>query len=190
MSGQPVGTWSVTVKGASTGNEVDESSAASLYGIQLSARATLALNDDLSPARYDGHYTTPGQSPSVSVTLTPNSATVLGLSAQSKQVTLSPGTRHFVVVEPGLLAGLFVLPAQLGAWSENSVTWITPTSGQTQVLTVSSGAQEPRPAGVAKNDALLSIAQPIAVSIWYDPATLVPDRISVPSQGAILTRVH
>jgi hypothetical protein len=190
MSGQPVGTWSVAVKSIPSGTEIDESSAASLAGIALSAQAALVLGSDLSPARYDGHYTTPGQSPSVNVSLTGTSATVVGLTMQPKQVSLGANTHHFVVIEPGLLAGLFVLPAQLGAWNETAVTWITPTSAQTQVLTASPNAQEPRPQGVASRDALLSIAQPIAVTIWYDPSTLVPDRIAVPSQGAVLTRIH
>ncbi len=35
---------------------------------------------------------------------------------------------------------------------------------------------------------LLSIDRPLAVTIWYDPATLVPDQIAVPSQNAVLTR--
>jgi hypothetical protein len=190
LNGEPVGNWSVSVKGLQSGTEVDENSSASLMGMQLAAQAALVLSGDLSPTRYDGHYKTPNQSPNVSVSLTPSSATVMGLmSAQPQQLALAGGTRHFVVIEPGLLAGLFALPAQLASWKEASLTWVTPTSAQAQVLTTGPPTAA-RPAGVPGSDVLLSIASPIAVGIWYDPATLVPDRISVPSQNAVLTRIR
>jgi hypothetical protein len=191
LNGEPVGRWSVTVKAAPSGAEIDESSAASLAGLQVSAQAALLLASDLSPVRYEGHYRTPGQSLSVSVSLTPTSASVIGLgNDQAQPVALAAGTRHFVVIEPGLLAGLFALPAQLGGWKDATVTWITPTSGQAQVLSANATASTARPNGVPSGDAVLSIESPIAVTIWYDPATFVPDRISVPSQNAVLTRIN
>lgn len=191
LNGEAVGKWSVNVKSAQAGPEIDENSAASLMGMQLAAQAALMLSADLSPTRYDGHYRTPNQSPNVSVSLSPTSATVVGLMTnQTQQVSLDAGTRHFVVIEPGLLAGLFALPAQLASWKDPAVTWITPTSAQAQVLTTGSAASQAHPAGVSASDVLLSIASPIAVSIWYDPATFVPDQISVPSQNAVLTRVR
>jgi hypothetical protein len=110
------------------------------------------------------------------------------LTNATQRVGLQPNTQHFVVVEPGLLAGLFVLPAQVNAWKTSALTWITPTSAQAQLLTIDPNATAPRPNGVPHNDALLSIEAPIAVTIWYDPATLVPDELIVPSQSATLTR--
>lgn len=191
LNGQQIGKWSVAVKGSDSGTEIDENSSASVMGMQLSAQAVLALSPDLSPTRYDGHYRTPNQSPNVSVSLTPTSATVAGImTTQPVQVSLAAATRHFVVIEPGLLAGLFALPAQLESWKDPTVTWITPASGQAQVLTAGPAAPQKRPDGVSQADVLLSIVSPIAVSIWYDPATLIPDRISVPSQNAVLMRVH
>ena len=58
-----------------------------------------------------------------------------------------------------------------------------PQSGTPQ-----SGAAATRPAGVAAQDAVLAFNQPIAITIWYDPNTLIPDEILVPSQNAVLTR--
>src|SRR5271165_4276794 len=78
VAGQPVGQWSVTVKNGDASTEIDENSAATVAGMQLSAQAALVLGSDLSPQRYDGHYQTPGQSPNVSVSLGPTSATVVG----------------------------------------------------------------------------------------------------------------
>lgn len=191
LAGQPVGQWSVTVKDGDAGTEVDESSAATFGGMQLSAQAALVLGSDLSPLRYEGHYQTPGQSPNVSVQLSQTSASVVGpFSSQPSQVVLAPNTHHFVVVEPGLLAGLFALPAQLAGWKDATVTWIAPTSARAQALTADQPASQTPPAGVPAHDALISIAQPIALRIWYDATTLVPDRIEVPSQSAVLTRVR
>jgi hypothetical protein len=191
LGGQPVGQWSVTVAGTADGTQINESSSASVAGMALSATAALVLGPDLAPTKYDGHYRTPGQSPNVSVSLTPATATVVGaMSSQPQQLQLAPQTRHFVVIEPGLLAGLFALPAQLAAWKDPAVTWITPTSAQAQTLSAGGSSGAARPSGVPSQDAVLSIDRPIAVTIWYDPQTLAPDQIAVPSQSAVLTRVR
>jgi hypothetical protein len=190
MAGAPIGSWSVTVSSSGGSTQLQENSAATIAGMQLSASATLALGPDLAPTRYDGHYRTPTQSPNVSVAVTGNSATVVGaLGGSPQQIALSPNTQHFVVIEPGLLAGLFALPAQLNSWKESSVTWIMPATGQAQALSTTNATPAPtRPAGVPTQDVSLSIDRPTELTIWYDPATLVPDEILVPSQGAVLTR--
>ncbi|MBV9333018.1 MAG: hypothetical protein JO146_03345 [Candidatus Eremiobacteraeota bacterium] len=189
LGGQPIGEWSATVQSRSGENEVDENSSAMFAGMQLAATASLVLGADLAPLRYEGSYHTPGQNPSVTVTVSGGYATVSGtLMNGTQRVGLLPNTQHFVVVEPGLLAGLFALPAQLGAWQESAVTWLTPTSAQAQLLTINPKASIPRPRGVPGSDALLSIERPLVVTIWYDPATLVPDEVIVPSQSATLTR--
>jgi len=188
MAGVPIGSWSVTVSNGNGSTEIDENSSATLAGMQLSATGALVLGPDLAPTRYDGHYRTPSQNPNVSVALTPTSATAVGaLNSEPQQIALGPNTRHFVVVEAGLLAGIFALPAQLNAWKETSVTWITPATAQAQPLTISS-APAARPSGIPSQDQSLSVNQPIQLAIWYDPATLVPDQIVVPSQGAVLIR--
>jgi hypothetical protein len=189
LGGQRVGEWSVTVKSDTGDTEVDENSSASIGGMALSATAALVLGSDLAPSKYSGNYRMAGQNPTVSATLTSTTATVIGaMTNQPQQIVLRGATRHFVVIEPGLLAGLFALPAQLGAWNDQAVTWIAPATGQAQSLTANRNAGLARPANVASQDAAISIDQPLAVTIWYDPATLVPDVIIVPSQNATLTR--
>jgi hypothetical protein len=186
---QRIGEWTASVKAGSGTTEVDESSTASLGGMQLAATASLVLGADLAPQSYQGSYRMGSQNPTVSVTLTSTSASVSGtMIASTQRLSLQPGTQHFVVIDPGLLAGLFALPAQLAAWKENTVTWITPSTAQAQTLSVSPAAAIARPTDVPANDALLSIVQPMAVTIWYDPTTLVPDEVIVPSQQAVLTR--
>lgn len=191
MGGQPIGTWSVNVTGDQQRVEIDENSSASVMGMQLSALGSLVLGPDFAPVTYTGTYRTPAQNLSVRVDVTGEAATVVAVMANRPQhVTLAPNTHHFVVVEPGLLAGLFALPAQLYAWKEPVVTWITPTTAQAQALTTNSAAPPPRPAAVPAQDSVIAIDRPIAVTIWYDPATFVPDQINVPSENAVLTRVR
>ncbi|MGA8575639.1 MAG: hypothetical protein WB609_08165 [Candidatus Cybelea sp.] len=191
MAGQNIGGWSISVRDRDGGMQIDETSSASFAGMQMSATASLALGADLAPVSYIGNYRMAGQNPSVSVTLTSSAATVAGaMTTAPQRVALAANTRHFVVVEPGLLAGIFALPAQLAAWKESSVTWITPATAQNQALTVNSALPAQRPPAVPAQDAVLSVQRPIVVTIWYDPATFVPDQIVVPSQNAVLTRVR
>jgi len=191
MGGQAIGSWSVTVTDDPSRSEVDETSSATVVGMQVSATAALVLGTDLAPVKYSGNYRTPTQSPNVSVVLTADSATAVGaLTTQPQRLALAANTRHFVVIEPGLLAGLFVLPAQLVAWKESKVTWIAPATAQAQPLTVNGTPLNSRPAEVPATDAVLAIDHPIALTIWYDPTTMAPDEISVPSQNAVLRRLH
>ncbi|MBV8345480.1 MAG: hypothetical protein JO190_10920 [Candidatus Eremiobacteraeota bacterium] len=191
MNGQPIGSWSVSVTAGATQTTLDETSSAQVLGMQLAGTASLVLGPDLGPLHYSGRYQTPNQSPSVSVTLSGSSATVVGaLTSQPQQLALAANTQRFVVVEPGLLAGLFALPAQMAAWKNPTVTMIIPATVQAQVLTATTSSSSPRPAGLSAQEAVLSIEHPVALTIWYDPATMVPDEVVVPSQNAILTRVR
>jgi hypothetical protein len=170
---------------------VDEKSSANFGGMVLGANATLTLDPNLAPVRYDGRYSAPGQSINVTVAVASDGATVTSeLATVPGPLQLVGGTKHFAIVEPGLLAGLFALPAQFHAWKESRITWISPTSASAQLLTVGTAETPARPAGVPSNDAVLSLERPIAVTIWYDPSSFVPDRIDVPSNKAVLTRVR
>jgi hypothetical protein len=190
LAGQPVGQWTIAVRDDAGRTMLDERSTANFGGMALTATATLTLGADLSPLRYDGRYSAPSQSVNVSVAVASDGATVTSpLATIPAPLQLAPGTTHFAIVEPGLLAGLFALPAQLNAWQQSRVTWISPTNAQAQILTVG-GAAPARPAGVAATDAVLSIEQPVEVTIWYDPSTFVPDRIDVPANKAVLTRIR
>ena len=189
LGGQQIGSWSVTVTGNAQAEQLKETSSASIYGMPLAATATLVLGPDFAPSSYSGSYRTPSQTPTVSVTMSPNAATVVGaLSSQPRTIALDRDTRHFVIIEPGLLAGLFALPAQLNAWKDATVTWITPVTAQAESLSINSSPAIARPAAIPAGDALLAVARPMAVTIWYDPSTLVPDEIEVPSQNAVLKR--
>lgn len=189
LGGQRIGEWSVSVKGDESETEIDESSSASFAGVQVAATASLVLGPDLAPMRYAGSYRTGGQSPTVNVALTPTAATIVGgFGGSPRTLALVPNTRHFVVIEPALLAGLFALPAQLHAWGDSPVTWIAPITAQEQSIAKDSENPAPRPSSVPAQDVALAVRGQIPVTIWYDPATLVPDEVIVPSQNAVLTR--
>jgi hypothetical protein len=189
VGGQRIGEWSVSVKAGDSGTEIDENSAGTFAGMQVAATASLVLGPDLAPTRYAGSYRTAGQSPTVNVALTPTSATIVGGIAEStRTLALEPNTHHFVVIEPALLAGLFALPAQLQAWGDDPVTWVAPITSQEQTLAKSSANPGPRPSSVPAQDVGLSLQAQFPVIIWYDPTTLVPDEVIVPSQNAVLTR--
>ena len=191
MSGQPIGQWNVTVKRSDSATEIDEDSWATVMGMTLSAKATLALGPDLSPTSYTGNYRAAGQNVAVTVALTSASATITGTQSSSARTgSLVPDTYHFAVIEPGLLAGLFALPAQLAAWNESTVTWLSPVTGSAQPLTKSAAPSTARPSGVPAQDVELSLTGATPATIWYDPASFIPDRIEIPSQNAVLTRVH
>ncbi|MGC9991935.1 MAG: hypothetical protein ABSD52_06015 [Candidatus Cybelea sp.] len=191
MSGQPIGQWNVTVKRSDSATEIDENSWATVMGMTLSAKAMLALGLDLSPTSYTGNYRAAGQNVAVTVALTPASATITGTQSSSAHaVALVPDTHHFVVIEPGLLAGLFALPAQLALWNESTVTWLSPVTGSAQPLMKSAAAATARPSGVPAQDVELSLTGQTPATIWYDANSFIPDRIEIPSQNAVLTRVR
>jgi hypothetical protein len=178
------------VKSGDAGPEIDETSNASFAGMQMAATATLVLGADLSPTRYSGSYQVTGQTQTVTAQLNATSASVTGgLGGGNRTLALDPQTHHFVVIEPALLAGLFALPAQLQAWGDASVTWVAPITGQAQLIS-KNPAPPARPAAVPAQDAEISMQGQIPFTIWYDPATLVPDEVIVPSQNAVLTRVR
>jgi hypothetical protein len=191
MSGQPIGQWNVTVKRNDSTTEIDENSWATVMGMTLSAKATLALGPDLSPTSYTGNYRAAGQDVAVTVALTPASATITGSqSGTAHTVALVPDTHHFAVIEPGLLSGLFALPAQLASWNESTVTWLSPVTGSAQPLMKSAAPAAARPSGVPAQDIELSLTGQTPATIWYDAVSLIPDRIEIPSQHAVLTRVR
>ncbi len=191
LNGQSVGQWAVNVKRDGIGTEIDESSAASIGGMEASATATLMLGPDLSPTQYNGNYRMAGQTPTVTVALTPASATVVSSEIVGpRTLALGANTKHFVVIEPGLLAGLFALPAQLQTWREPAVTWISPITAQVQPLPAGSAAPGTPPSDVPAQDTEVSMGGQIPFTVWYDPGTMVPDKVIVPAQNAVLTRVR
>lgn len=192
-AGAPAGNSTLTVKTDGAGTQIVESASGSASGFTFSGNSTLVLGADLVPTQYDGNYTAAGQPVKVSVALTPTTATVSGSQAAAPQTfALDPNAKHFVVIEPGLLSGIFALPAQLSAWNDAAVTAIAPAYGREEALPAAQPGTPaaPRPSSVPPADAMLSIGGSIPLTIWYDPSTMIPDEIDAPSQQATVTRVR
>jgi hypothetical protein len=183
VGGKTVGTSVLTVK-AGPPMEIDEQAS----GGSSSAKAVLTLGPDLSPVSYTGDYNTAGTPMSVAATLTPTTATV------GKQTfTLTANTKHFIVAELGLTAGLFVLPSQMQAWNNGAVLVVIPALASTMspvAIVPDAALAGTRPATVPAADSVLAIGGQFPFTIWYDPASYVPDEIDVPSQNVVVTRVR
>jgi hypothetical protein len=191
VNGTPAGTSTLTVSIDGATTTIAEDASGSAGGMQFSGKASLVLGAELTPVSYAGNYQVAGQNPVVSAAFSPTSATVTGpmSAAAGQSFTLGQGTKHFVVIEPGLAAGMFALPAQLHAWGADAVTAISPVYGRSEALSVDAAQHPPRPANVPPQDVSRSFVASFPFTIWYDPATLVPDEIDVPAQHATVTRV-
>lgn len=192
LNGQPAATSTITVAHTGNATNIDEDSSGSLAGMHLSGKATMVLGADLAPTQYNGSYESASQKATVMVALTPTAATIAGSAAVggSQALALSANTRHFVVIEPGLLAGLFALPAQLESWKDPAVTAIAPMSGRAEALATDPASAQARPSDVPAQDAVLSFGGRFPFTIWYDPTTFVPDEVIVPMQHVVITRAR
>ena len=192
LNGATAGSSTLTVKADGTTTQIDERASGATAGLEFSGSASLVLGADLAPTQYDGKYSVAGQQADVNVSLTPTTATVNNSAAATRVQTyaLNPNAKHFVVIEPGLLAGLFALPAQMQAWNDAAVSAIAPGIGRQLTLQAATAATETRPSGVPGADVALDVKGPYALTVWYDPATMIPDEILVPSQNATVTRVR
>jgi hypothetical protein len=192
LSGVSAGSSTLTVTTGNGSTQIDESASGSASGFSFSGSSVLVLGADLAPTQYNGKYLVAGQQATVSVALTPTTATVTPPAGGTPQTfALDPNATHFVVIEPGLLSGIFALPAQMQAWNGAAVTAIAPAQSMEGPLSPDAPAQKPqRPNGVPASDAVLSLGGRIPFTVWYDPATMIPDEIDVPSQGATVTRVR
>jgi hypothetical protein len=141
--GQPAGHWTLNVKAGSDGTEIDEDSVATFMGVQMSAKAALVLGPDFSPVKYDGNYRAAGAQSDRQrrATSSQGNRYEFTQAPPAKISGSSPTARHLVIIDPGLAAGLFVLPARLARVARDSVTWVTPISAEAASLAAQSRAE-------------------------------------------------
>jgi len=187
VAGKPVGSATITV---TTGPplQIGEQASGAGSAQAASGKALLTLGPDLAPTAYTGDYNTSGTPVTVAVSLTASAAKIGNAS-----YALTGNAKHFVVVEAGMTAGLFALPAQMQAWNDGSVQLIVPAMadmGGTLAIAPDPSFSGTRPATVPAQDTALAIGGPFPFTIWYDPSTYVPDEIDIPSQNAVVSRVR
>jgi hypothetical protein len=185
--GATVGTSQVTVKANASGVEIDESLSGTLNGQQSSGSATYILAADLSPVSYTANGSIGGDAVKDSATVRGTSASVASAGGEPQSIALAAPATKFVVIDLGAVAGFVPLAAQMNAWSNPDVMVLVPMYGLSLNLDPPTTAQT-RPANVPSADVALSFSGHAPFTVWYDPATLVPDEIDVPSQDITVTR--
>lgn len=187
IGGSPVATTTIVVKHDAGGMELDESGTAQMGGQNGSAKTTMTLAPSLDPLSYTASYVNNGKPYKASVTVSGTSATETG-DVASTTAALSGGAQHFVVLDLGPFSGYFALPAQMRAWGNAPAVALVPAYGHSVPIAIDTATAQTRPPGVPSTDAAIVVNKPVAFTIWYDPTTLIPDRMDVPSQGAVVTR--
>ncbi len=187
MNGAKVGTSQITVKSSSAGVEIDEQMRGSFDGSASSGSATYVLATDLSPQKYTATGTVGGDTVNDTATVNGDAATISSGQGGSLSFTLSPPATRFVVVDLGSFAGFMPLAAQMSAWNDPKATVLVPVYGIALSIEITGNAAV-RPAGVPASDVGLAFGGHAPFTIWYDPATYVPDEIDIPSQNVVVTR--
>ncbi len=191
LDGSPTGTSTVTVARSGQSTSIQEKASGTVNGLSVSAVALLTIGTDLAPQTYNGTYGSNGLQTVVTASLSASAATVIssGSGGQPATFALSGDAAHFVVIEPGLLSGLFALPAEMEAWNDTPVMAIAPSYGRAESLTIDTSAKAQRPKGIPLQESSVSFNGKLPFTIWYDSATFVPDEIDVPTQNVVITRV-
>ncbi|HZY98683.1 MAG TPA: hypothetical protein VFE36_03850 [Candidatus Baltobacteraceae bacterium] len=186
------GRSTVTARRDGDTTTIQESANGAINDVQVAAAVTLTLDTDLIPTIYNGSYDSGAAHAVITVTVGKTVATLTGTTTYGMPLTfpLKPPARHFVIIEPGLMAGLFGLPAQMQAWQYDPILAIAPSVAKSENFELDTTAKPQRPDGVPAQDTQITFGGQLAFTIWYDPATYVPDAVVVPSQNAVLTRVR
>lgn len=197
-------TYTATYQGAQNGTStlvvrrtgdtitIQENASATVNDVPVAGTVTLTLGADLVPTVYNGSYDSGALHSVVTVTIAKTSATLVGTSTGGAPTAfpLKPPARHLVVIEPGLMAGLFALPAQMQAWQYDPILAVAPSISKGQIFELDTTAKPQRPDGVPAQDAEITFGGSLSFTLWYDPATYVLDGVVVPSQDAVVTRVR
>jgi hypothetical protein len=187
LNGAKVGTSQITVKASGTGFEIDESMKGSFDGSSSTGTATYALASDLTPQKYSANGVIGGDTVNDSATVNGSDATVLSGQGGSETFTLSAPATRFIIVDLGTFAGFMPLVAQMNAWNGPKTTALVPMYGMALPIELA-GNTATRPAGVPARDVAMAFGGHAPFTIWYDPATNVPDEIDIPSQNVTVTR--
>lgn len=188
LAGANVGTSTLVVKSVGTSTEIDEKVTGTISGSGASATDTLVLGADLGPLTYQMNATEDGSPLKDSATIANSTANITDVHGKNASFDLLANTKHFIVADFGLFAGLLPLPAQMRSWDNAPVLVVVPMLGRSVALAPDTAASAQRPANVPAKDVALVFSGEAPFTIWYDPSTYVPDEIDVTSQGLTVTR--
>jgi hypothetical protein len=187
QNGSVLGTSTVTVKRAADGVHLRESETwTTLYG-PVDAQAEEAVDGtSFAPLTWVATYTTGGGSYSLRLTINGSSAAQSVDGSARMPLTLQPATQGMTVLDQALVSGFMVLPAQVAASKVVALTMLVPSANSALTLRIDRGALPARPASAAAADVGLSVSAPVALTIWYDPSSLVVDEVDVPSEALVI----
>jgi hypothetical protein len=189
VAGANAGSSTVTVSSGAAGSRITETGSGSLNGMAGTANVTVDLDGALAPQMYRGTYQAGGQGGTANVTIAGNTASLSTPgNGAAQSFGLESGSSHFVVVDPLVMSGFFALPAQVAAWGSVPLTAVIPIYHAATTIVPAAAAPADRPASVPAGDAGLTFSGASPFTIWYDPATYVPDLVVIPSQGVTVTR--
>jgi hypothetical protein len=182
------GSTTITVaRNANGTTTITESGAGTFQGMAGTAKATLGLANDLAPASYSAHVEVGGNVFDSTATIAGKQATLVGIGGT--QTYSVPAGGHFVVLDGGLISGFVALPSQVATWPAAApLELLAPIYSQGATLIVDPAAKPDRPLTVPAADASVTVTGPIALVEWYDPTTMIPDELDVPSQGLVISR--
>ena len=188
MNGAPVGTSTLTVRSVGGTTVIEERVTGQISGESASASDTLVLGSDLAPTTYAMNASQDGSPMKDAAKLDGATASITNVHGKPGAFNLPAGAKHFVVSDFGLFSGLLALPAQMRAWSNTPVLVVIPEIGRAAQLAPDASVNPQRPGGVPANDLPIVFTGDAPFTIWYDPATNLPDYIDVSAQGITVTR--
>lgn len=187
MNGTAVGKTSITVSHAPAGLVIVEKGGGSFNGQSAAFQDTLDLDNTLAPSAYNSSASYGDRAMKGSLTFNGATATEQGESG-TQTYDLAADAKHFVVLDLGPFSGWFALPAQMTAWNYAPVIAIAPVMGHGFPLAPASVSGAQRPKGVPAGDVSMGVKAPVEFTVWYDPKTLLVDRLDIPMQGVAVTR--
>lgn len=193
VAGKKAGGATLDVAAKSGGLTIAERATGSSDASEVALNGTLELDGTLMPVSYRASYKLHDkeldrvQQMNLTVAFAPREATV-SAGGDVRTFALGGTSKAFVILDSSGVAGFFALPAQMRAFGGADTTALVPGLGAEKFLNVIPGDKPTRPAGVPAADVSISFAGQQPFVEWYDPATLVPDRIDVPGASLTITR--
>jgi hypothetical protein len=188
MNGVAIGKTAITVKHDASGITLSEQGGGSFNGQQGTVKDTLMLDPQaLSPTGYTLSAVVDGRPVNAAVTFKGTEASQTGDLAQ-KTYDLVQDTKHFVVLGMGPFSGWFALPSEMQAWNAAPAMAIVPEMGSGVTISPDASAKSDRPNGVPSTDTAISVSTPVSFTLWFDPNTMLVDRLDFPTQGVTVAR--
>lgn len=193
VAGARAGRSTLVLSDTPAGLKIDERANGSTEAADVTIDGSTELDKTLSPLAYRASYTVRDKA------LDTNQKMRLNVSFAAREATVTAGndvrtfplggsSKTFVLLDSSAVSGFFLLPAQMHARGSGDATALIPGLGAQRFLDFIPGDKPARPADVPAGDLSLSFAGESPLIEWYDPASLIPDQVSVPGDNLVIKR--